>query len=86
MSRRRVLRRRLSNMARDGFETAYEVVVEGVLTESVAADLAARGLLVAARGDHLVLRGAFADLAELNDVLFALDDLGLALVSVRQSP
>ncbi|MGH1562307.1 hypothetical protein [Mumia sp. DW29H23] len=72
-------------MTRDGFETAYEVVVEGVLTESVAAELTARGLAVAPRGDHLVLRGDFADLAQLNDLLFALDDLGLALVSVRQT-
>ncbi|MBW9206572.1 hypothetical protein KV097_11530 [Mumia sp. zg.B17] len=74
-------------MARDGFASSYEVVVEGgAASERVAAELVRRGLEIAPRGDHLVLRGDFADLAQLNALLFALDDLGLALVSVRQLP
>ncbi|MBW9211138.1 hypothetical protein KV102_12730 [Mumia sp. zg.B53] len=73
-------------MARDGFASSYEVVVEGGASERVVAELGRRGLEIAVRGEHLVLRGDFADLAQLNALLFALDDLGLALVSVRQLP
>lgn len=68
-----------------GAPTSYEIVTEGVLTPATTAYLAARDIEATTEDGHVVLRGAFGDLAALNALIFALDDLGLALVSVRQS-
>lgn len=65
--------------------TPYVVVVTGALTDAVTRAIAARGLTVTEDRGRLLLRGRFTGLAELNDLLFALDDLGLSLVSVRQA-
>ncbi|WP_262852415.1 hypothetical protein [Mumia quercus] len=65
--------------------TPYVVVVTGALTDAVTRATTARGLSVTEERGRLLLRGRFDGLAELNDLLFALDDLGLSLVSVRQA-
>ncbi|MFD1826245.1 MULTISPECIES: hypothetical protein [Mumia] len=65
--------------------TPYVIVVAGALTDAVARATRARGLDVTEERGRLVLRGRFSGLVALNDLLFALDDLGLTLVSVRQN-
>jgi hypothetical protein len=65
--------------------TQYVVVVAGTLTDAVRRAIEARGLTVTEERGRLVLRGRFTGLVALNDLLFALDDLGLTLLSVRQS-
>jgi hypothetical protein len=65
--------------------TQYVVVVAGTLTDAVRRATEARGLTVTEERGRLVLRGRFTGLVALNDLLFALDDLGLTLLSVRQS-
>lgn len=65
--------------------TQYVVVVAGTLTDAVRRATEARGLTVTEERGRLLLRGRFTGLVALNDLLFALDDLGLTLLSVRQS-
>lgn len=65
--------------------TPYVVEVTGALTDAVTHAMDARGLTVTEDRGRLLLQGRFAGLAELNGLLFALDDLGLSLVSVRQA-
>ncbi|TNC42558.1 hypothetical protein [Mumia zhuanghuii] len=65
--------------------TQYVVVVAGTLTDAVRRATEARGLTVTEERGRLVFRGRFSGLVALNDLLFALDDLGLTLLSVRQS-
>ncbi|WP_370618644.1 hypothetical protein [Mumia sp. Pv 4-285] len=71
----------------DEHAVVYEIVADGVLTEGSRSTLRGMGLAASTRPDgSVVLRGEFAGLAELNDVIFSLEDLGLGLVSVRQIP
>ncbi|KAA1423785.1 hypothetical protein FE697_009480 [Mumia zhuanghuii] len=62
-------------------------MTDGVLSDVSRSALHDRGLDVLARPDgSIALRGEFTGLAELNDVIFALEDFGLGLVSVHQIP
>jgi hypothetical protein len=64
-------------------ETEYEIVVKGRLSEKFGS--AFEGLRIEPRPGETVLRGSFADQAQLHGTLDRIRNLGIELVSVNAS-
>ena len=70
-------------LSRDACGVQYEIVVRGLLSETLLA--AFPTLSVEAQGAETVLAGALADQAALYGVIAQIEALGLELIEVRRT-